>query len=149
MFSLLLRLQMLQMLQIFVPGCTGRLRQMGLIVVTIKHWIIVLQQPILVWMGLKCYNYFLFSLVALRENMLRVTCHDVSHCLIGSRTSHGSRVRFRVRVTCSRSHFAFAFVIRDTIRRGMTWGDVTMNSFTFSRESCWRVTKSVAFLESL
>ena len=43
--SLLLRLQMLQ---IFVPGCTGRLRQMGLIVVTIKHWIIVLQQPILV-----------------------------------------------------------------------------------------------------
>ena len=45
MFSLLLRLQMLQ---IFVPGCTGRLRQMGLIVVTIKHWIIVLQQPILV-----------------------------------------------------------------------------------------------------
>ena len=45
MFSLLLRLQMLQM---FVPGCTGRLRQMGLIVVTIKHWVIVLQQPILV-----------------------------------------------------------------------------------------------------
>ena len=29
-----------------VPGCTGRLRQMGLIVVTIKHWVIVLQQPI-------------------------------------------------------------------------------------------------------
>ena len=45
MFSLFLRLQMLK---IFVPGCTGRLRQMGLIVVTIKHWIIVLQQPILV-----------------------------------------------------------------------------------------------------
>ena len=45
MFSLLLRLQMLQ---IFVPGCTGRLRQIGLIVVTIKHWVIVLQQPILV-----------------------------------------------------------------------------------------------------
>ena len=44
MFSLLLRLQMLKL---FVPGCTGRLRQMGLIVVTIKHWIIVLQQPIL------------------------------------------------------------------------------------------------------
>ena len=44
MFSLLLRLQMLKS---FVPGCTGRLRQMGLIVVTIKHWIIVLQQPIL------------------------------------------------------------------------------------------------------
>ena len=45
MFSLLLKLQMLT---IFVPGCTGRLRQMGLIVVTIKHWVIVLQQPILV-----------------------------------------------------------------------------------------------------
>ena len=42
---LLLRLQMLKF---FVPGCTGRLRQMGLIVVTIKHWVIVLQQPILV-----------------------------------------------------------------------------------------------------
>ena len=45
MFSLLLRLQIVK---IFVPGCTGRLRQMGLIVVTIKHWVIVLQQPILV-----------------------------------------------------------------------------------------------------
>ena len=44
MFSLLLRLQMLKK---FVPGSTGRLRQMGLIVVTIKHWVIVLQQPIL------------------------------------------------------------------------------------------------------
>ena len=32
----------------FVPGCTGWLQQMGLIVVTIKHWVIVLQQPILV-----------------------------------------------------------------------------------------------------
>ena len=45
MFSLLLRLQMLRN---FVPGCTGRLRQMRLIVVTIKLLIIVLQQPILV-----------------------------------------------------------------------------------------------------
>ena len=34
--------------KIFVPGCTGRLRQMGLIVVTIKLLVIVLQQPILV-----------------------------------------------------------------------------------------------------
>ena len=32
--------------KIFVPGCTGRLRQMGLIVVTIKLLVIVLQQPI-------------------------------------------------------------------------------------------------------
>ena len=45
MFSLLLRLQMLNY---FVPGCTGQLRQMGLIVVTIKHLVIVLQQPILI-----------------------------------------------------------------------------------------------------
>ena len=30
-----------------VPGCTGRLRQMGLIVVTVKLLVIVLQQPIL------------------------------------------------------------------------------------------------------
>ena len=30
----------------FVPGCTGRLHQMGLIVVTIKLLVIVLQQPI-------------------------------------------------------------------------------------------------------
>ena len=46
MLSLLLRLQMLKM---FVPVCTGRLRQMGLIVVTIKHLVIVLlQQHILI-----------------------------------------------------------------------------------------------------
>ena len=45
MFSLLLRPQMLN---IFVPGCTGWLRQMGLIVITIKHFSLVLQQPILI-----------------------------------------------------------------------------------------------------
>ena len=45
MFSLLLRLQMLN---VFVPGCTGWLRQMGLIVVTIKLFSLVLQQPILI-----------------------------------------------------------------------------------------------------
>ena len=44
MFAFLLRLQMLKF---FVPGCTGRPRQMGLIVVTIKLLVIVLQQPIL------------------------------------------------------------------------------------------------------
>ena len=32
----------------FVPGCKGWLRQIGLIVVTIKHLVIVLQQPILI-----------------------------------------------------------------------------------------------------
>ena len=46
MFSLLLRLQIVGV-KLFVPGCTGRLRQMGLIVVTIKLLVIVLQQPIL------------------------------------------------------------------------------------------------------
>ena len=47
MFSLLLRLQIVN---VFVPGCTGRLRQMGLIVVgvTIKLFLLVLQQPILI-----------------------------------------------------------------------------------------------------
>ena len=45
MFSLLLRLQMLN---VFGLGCTGWLRQMGLIVVTIKHFKLVLQQPILI-----------------------------------------------------------------------------------------------------
>ena len=45
MYSLLLRLQIVKF---FVPGCTGRLCQMGLIVVTIKHWLFVLQQPILI-----------------------------------------------------------------------------------------------------
>ena len=45
MFSLLLRLQMLNF---FVPGYTGQLRQMGLIVVTIKLFSFMLQQPILI-----------------------------------------------------------------------------------------------------
>ena len=45
MLSLLLRLQMLSF---FVPECTGRLHQMGLIVVTIKLFSFVLQQPILI-----------------------------------------------------------------------------------------------------
>ena len=34
--------------KIFVPGCTGRLGQMGLIVVTIVHFSFILQQPILI-----------------------------------------------------------------------------------------------------
>ena len=45
MFSLLLRLQIVN---VFVPGCTGWLCQMGLIVVTIKLFSLVLQQPILI-----------------------------------------------------------------------------------------------------
>ena len=38
----------LQIVKRFVPGCTGRLRQMGLIVVTIKLYSLVMQQPILI-----------------------------------------------------------------------------------------------------
>ena len=45
MFSLLLRLQIVKF---YVPGCTGWLRQMGLIVVTIKLFLLVLQQLILI-----------------------------------------------------------------------------------------------------
>ena len=45
-------------------------------------------------------------------------------------------------------HFGFVFTIHDTIGRGMTCDDVTMNSFVFSCESHWDVTKSVVFLES-
>ena len=44
MFSLLLRLQKLNC---FVPGCTGWLHQMGLIVVTIKLFSLVLQHSLL------------------------------------------------------------------------------------------------------
>ena len=45
MFSLLL---MLQIVTVFVAGCTGWLHQMGFIVVTIKLFLLVLQQPILI-----------------------------------------------------------------------------------------------------
>ena len=45
MFSLLLGLQIVN---VVVPGCTGQLQKMGLIVVTINHLVIVLQQPILI-----------------------------------------------------------------------------------------------------
>ena len=34
--------------KLFVPGCTGWLHQMGLIVVTIKLFLLVLQQPVLI-----------------------------------------------------------------------------------------------------
>ena len=44
MISLLLRLQIVKR---FVLGYTGRLRQMGLIVTTIKRFSFMLQQPIL------------------------------------------------------------------------------------------------------
>ena len=45
MFSLLLRLQIVN---VFEPGCTGWLHQMGLIVATIKYLLLELQQPILI-----------------------------------------------------------------------------------------------------
>ena len=44
MFSLLLRLQIVY---VFAPGCTGWLCQMEVMVVTIKLFLLVLQQPIL------------------------------------------------------------------------------------------------------
>ena len=55
------------MLKKFVLGCTGWLRQMGLIVITIKLFSLVLQQPILIgWdehfafnMLFRDQNYFL------------------------------------------------------------------------------------------
>ena len=54
MFSLLLRLQIVKL---FVPGCTEWLHQMGLIVVSIKPWLFVLQQPILIgWDRNVAYN---------------------------------------------------------------------------------------------
>ena len=61
MFSLLLRLQIV----IFVPECTGQLHQMGLIVVTIKQWLFVLQQPILIgWIKmLHLTNCFMNKLI--------------------------------------------------------------------------------------
>ena len=34
-------------------------------------------------------------------------------------------------------------MIRDMIGHGMTWGDVMTNSFMFSHESHWYMTKSV------
>ena len=58
-----------------------------------------------------------------------------------------SLVHFLLSGSCLHSQFVFA--IRDTIGHGMTCGDVTTNSFMFSCESHWCVTKSVAFLESL
>ena len=51
MFSYFLRLQIVKF---FVPGCTGWLRQMGLIVVTIKHWAFCIATTHFDWMGLKC-----------------------------------------------------------------------------------------------
>ena len=62
--------------------------------------------------------------------------------------SRGSRIHFLARVLGLHSHSWFTFAIRDTIGCGMSCGDVTTNSFMFSLESRWYITKSVAFLES-
>ena len=60
-----------------------------------------------------------------------VTCRDVSLAC-----EHLAGIAFISRFALSvRIHvFGFAFAIRDTIGHGMTWGDVTTNSFAFSRE---------------
>ena len=70
MFSLLLRLQMLKK---FVPGCTGWLRQMGLIVVTIK----LFSLDGIKMLHLTCCSMtkIIFnSLVVPGDNMSHVTC---------------------------------------------------------------------------
>ena len=75
-------------------------------------------------------------------------CHDVS-------LAHGHLVvvvfisgfAFRVHVCVYGLHLQFA--ICDTIGCGVTCGDITMNSFTFSRESHWHMTKSVMLLKLL
>ena len=79
--------------------------------------------------------------------MSHVMCPDVSCCFIGSRTSRGNRIHFRVCIEGLHSCLLFTFAIRDTIGDGMTWGDVMMNAFTFYRESHWLVTKSVGLNE--
>ena len=60
-----------------------------------------------------------------------MTCHDVS---LAHKHLAGivfiSMFALHVRVHVSGSSFA----IRDTIGCGMMWGDVMMNSFTFSHE---------------
>ena len=63
MFSLLLRLQIVKC---FVPGCTGWLRQMGLMVVTTKWFLSVLQQPILIgWDRKVAFNILLHDQIIL------------------------------------------------------------------------------------
>ena len=60
-----------------------------------------------------------------------------------------SHIGFRVRISGPCSHLKFAFMIHDMIGRGVICGDVMTNSFMFSQDSCWHVTKSVVFLELL
>ena len=66
--------------------------------------------------------------------MSHVTCLDMSRCFVGSRMSHINHIHFRVHVLGLHSYLWFMFAIHDMIGHGMTWGDVTMNSFTFSCE---------------
>ena len=76
MFSLLLRLQIVT---IFVPGCTGWLCQMGLIVVIINHLVIVLQQPILI--GWDC-NVALNNVFHEKNSFLLILLPSMQICLI-------------------------------------------------------------------
>ena len=76
MFSLLLRLQMLNG---FLPECTGWLRKMGLIVVSIKLFLLVLQQLILIGWDSNVAFYILLHEQKLLCNNL-VACHaNMSH----------------------------------------------------------------------
>ena len=70
-------------------------------------------------------------------------CHDgllACECLAAIAFILG--FAFQVRV-----HIYSLLAIHDTIGCGMMYGDVTMNSFVFSCESCWYMTKSVTFLK--
>ena len=80
--------------------------------------------------------------------MSHVMCHYMSCCFVGLRISHSSGIHFRVRVLGLHSCLQFALTIRDMIGCGVMWGDVTINSFMFSYESHWHVTKSVTLHES-
>ena len=76
---------------------------------------------------------------------LDLTCHDGS---LAHKMSHSSRVHCRIHISGLCLYLQFAFAIHDMIGHGVMCGDIMMNSFTFSRESHWYMTKSVAFLES-
>ena len=71
--------------------------------------------------------------------LLLIVCSpDVKKCLMGHLTDIS---------WMSHWFLGFAFMIHHTIGHGMMCGDVMTNCFTFSCESPWDVTKSVAFLE--
>ena len=64
---------------VFVPGCTGRLCQMGLIVVTIRLFSLVLRQPILIgWDSNVAFNKLLHD----QNNFLIIWLPGEQICLM-------------------------------------------------------------------